>query len=92
MIWNGEIMRNEDINRYMPVVYKEAVRLKSRLPYSIELDDIISDGIFALLDWLIIYGSESSQEIGQEFETNYTTGNYRQFEKNEEMGKPREVV
>jgi hypothetical protein len=61
IIGAGDFMNNEDINRYLSAVYKEAVRVKSRLSYNIELDDLISTGIFALLDWLIIYGSESDQ-------------------------------
>jgi DNA-directed RNA polymerase specialized sigma subunit len=63
-------MDNEDVNRYMPRIQSEAVRIKSRLPYEINIDDMVNSGIFALIGCLKIYSSESSQE----FATNTTTG------------------
>lgn len=58
-------MRNEDINRYMPLVVTEAERIRARLPYQIELDDLVGTGIFAVIDHL------NSAEIQQGLDRNF---------------------
>lgn len=42
-------MNNEIVNKYLPIIYSEAVRMKSRLPYKMEVEDLVSSGIFALI-------------------------------------------
>ncbi|MEQ8766477.1 MAG: FliA/WhiG family RNA polymerase sigma factor [Planctomycetota bacterium] len=44
--------RNELVERYLPLVRSTAERIASRLPASIESDDLYSAGIFGLLDAL----------------------------------------
>src|SRR5207247_10183075 len=42
--------RNRLVERYMPLVKYNAERIWSRLPDGVELDDLISAGIFGLMD------------------------------------------
>src|SRR6184192_2682157 len=43
-------LRNQLVERYLPLVRYNAERIWSRLPEGVELDDLISAGIFGLMD------------------------------------------
>src|SRR5260370_20522646 len=43
-------LRNRLVERYLPLVKYNAERIWSRLPDGVELDDLISAGIFGLMD------------------------------------------
>ena len=43
-------LRNRLVERYLPLVKYNAERIWSRLPDGVELDDLISAGVFGLLD------------------------------------------
>jgi RNA polymerase sigma factor for flagellar operon FliA len=43
-------LRNKVVERYLPVVKYNAQRVWSRLPEGVELDDLISAGVFGLID------------------------------------------
>ncbi len=43
-------LRNRLVERYLPLVKYHAERVRSRLPEGVELDDLISAGIFGLMD------------------------------------------
>ena len=47
--------RNRLVERYMPLVRNRAERVWSRLPEGIELDDLISAGMFGLMDAIVAY-------------------------------------
>ena len=53
-------MRNEEIMKYMPKICSEAVRIQAKLSFKIELDDLVADGIFAVIDHL---NSAENQQI-----------------------------
>ena len=42
--------RNQLIERYLPLVRYNAERILKRLPGSVELDDLVSAGVFGLID------------------------------------------
>ncbi len=43
-------LRNKLVEKYMPLVRYNGERIRSRLPEGVELDDLISAGIFGLMD------------------------------------------
>src|SRR2546429_1595097 len=43
-------LRNQLVERYLPLVKYNAERIWSRLPEGVELDDLISAGVFGLMD------------------------------------------
>ena len=43
-------LRNQLVERYLPLVKYNAERIWSRLPDGVELDDLISAGVFGLMD------------------------------------------
>jgi RNA polymerase sigma factor for flagellar operon FliA len=43
-------LRNRLVEKYMPLVRYNGERIRSRLPEGVELDDLVSAGIFGLLD------------------------------------------
>src|SRR5690349_18495057 len=43
-------LRNQLVERYLPLVKFHGERLWSRLPEGVELDDLISAGVFGLMD------------------------------------------
>ncbi len=45
-----ESMRNRLVERYMPLVRYNGEKIWQRLPDGVELDDLISAGIFGLMD------------------------------------------
>ena len=47
---NREDLRNRLIERYMPLVRYNGERIWARLPEGVELDDLISAGVFGLMD------------------------------------------
>jgi len=47
---NNVELRNQLIERYTPLVKYNGERLRSKLPEGVELDDLISAGIFGLMD------------------------------------------
>ena len=62
-------LRNRLIERYLPLVKYVAERLLAKLPQNIELDDLMSAGIFGLMD--AVKGFDLSR--GVKFETYCTT-------------------
>jgi len=47
---NSRELRNLLVERYLPLVKFHGERLWSRLPEGVELDDLVSAGIFGLMD------------------------------------------
>nr|WP_315861471.1 FliA/WhiG family RNA polymerase sigma factor [Stieleria tagensis] len=62
---NYEPLRNRLVERYMPLVRYNGERIWQRLPDGVELDDLISAGIFGLMDAIDAY----DMERGVKFET-----------------------
>jgi RNA polymerase sigma factor for flagellar operon FliA len=60
-----EPLRNRLVERYMPLVRYNGDRIWQRLPDGVELDDLISAGIFGLMDAIDAY----DMERGVKFET-----------------------
>ena len=58
-------LRNILIERYMPLVRFNGERLRAKLPEGVELDDLISAGIFGLMDAIDAF----DMERGVKFET-----------------------
>ena len=58
-------LRNRLIERYTPLVRYNGERLRSKLPEGVELDDLISAGIFGLMDAIDAF----DMERGVKFET-----------------------
>ncbi|MDR1925301.1 MAG: FliA/WhiG family RNA polymerase sigma factor [Planctomycetaceae bacterium] len=52
---SNQDLRNRLIERYMPLVKYHAERVGSRLPDEVELDDLISAGVFGLMDAIDAY-------------------------------------
>lgn len=48
-------LRNQLVERYLPLVKYHAERVRSRLPEGVELDDLISAGTFGLMDAIDAY-------------------------------------
>lgn len=48
-------LRNALIERYMPIVETQATRLLASLPAYIERDDLVTDGVFGLMDAMQAY-------------------------------------
>ncbi|MEM9828949.1 MAG: sigma-70 family RNA polymerase sigma factor, partial [Planctomycetota bacterium] len=60
-----EPLRNRLVERYMPLVRYNGERIWQRLPDGVDLDDLISAGIFGLMDAIDAY----DMERGVKFET-----------------------
>ena len=58
-------LRNQLVERYLPLVKYNAERIWSRLPEGVELDDLISAGVFGLMDAIDAFDLER----GVKFET-----------------------
>src|SRR6201987_2734746 len=58
-------LRNRLVERYLPLVKYNAERIWSRLPDGVELDDLISAGVFGLMDAIDAFDLER----GVKFET-----------------------
>jgi RNA polymerase sigma factor for flagellar operon FliA len=58
-------LRNQLIERYTPLVRYNGERLRSKLPEGVELDDLVSAGIFGLMDAIDAF----DMERGVKFET-----------------------
>ncbi len=58
-------LRNQLVERYLPLVKYNAERIWSRLPEGVELDDLISAGVFGLMDAIEAFDLER----GVKFET-----------------------
>jgi RNA polymerase sigma factor for flagellar operon FliA len=58
-------LRNQLVERYLPLVKYNAERIWSRLPDGVELDDLISAGVFGLMDAIDAFDLER----GVKFET-----------------------
>src|SRR6266404_6263063 len=58
-------MRNQLVEMYLPLVKYNAERIWSRLPEGVELDDLISAGVFGLMDAIEAFDLER----GVKFET-----------------------
>lgn len=65
----SEALRNVLVERYLPLVRYVAERVAAKLPKSVELDDLMSAGVFGLLD--AIDGFDLSRDV--KFETYCTT-------------------
>lgn len=62
---NYESLRNRLVERYMPLVRYNGERIWQRLPDGVELDDLISAGIFGLMDAIDAF----DMDRGVKFET-----------------------
>ena len=62
---NNVDLRNKLVEKYMPLVRYNGERIRSRLPEGVELDDLISAGIFGLMDAIDAF----DMERGVKFET-----------------------
>jgi RNA polymerase sigma factor for flagellar operon FliA len=60
-----ETLRNQLVERYMPLVRYNGERIWQRLPDGVELDDLISAGIFGLMDAIDAF----DMDRGVKFET-----------------------
>src|ERR1051325_1569254 len=58
-------MRNQLVELYLPLVKYNAERIWSRLPDGVDLDDLISAGVFGLMDAIDAYDPDR----GVKFET-----------------------
>jgi RNA polymerase sigma factor for flagellar operon FliA len=58
-------LRNRLVERYLPLVKYNAERIWQRLPEGVDLDDLISAGVFGLMDAIDAF----DQERGVKFET-----------------------
>src|SRR5438128_7978030 len=58
-------LRNQLVEHYLPLVKYNAERIWSRLPEGVDLDDLISAGVFGLMDAIDAYDLER----GVKFET-----------------------
>src|SRR5262249_49186122 len=58
-------LRNQLVERYLPLVKYNAERIWARLPDGVELDDLISAGVFGLMDAIEAFDLER----GVKFET-----------------------
>ena len=47
---NNQDLRNRLVEMYLPLVKYNGERIWSRLPEGVELDDLISAGVFGLMD------------------------------------------
>src|SRR5271165_3224608 len=61
----SDALRNELIKRYLPIVRYNAERIHSKLPSEVELDDLISVGVFGLMDAIAAFDPQR----GIKFET-----------------------
>jgi len=61
----NELLRNRLVENYLPLVKYNGERIWSRLPEGVELDDLISAGIFGLMDAIEAFDLER----GVKFET-----------------------
>lgn len=62
---NNVDLRNKLVEKYMPLVRYNGERIRSRLPEGVELDDLISAGIFGLMDAIDAF----DMDRGVKFET-----------------------
>src|SRR4029079_5129281 len=58
-------LRNQLVERYLPLVKYNAERIWARLPEGVDLDDLISAGVFGLMDAIDAFDLER----GVKFET-----------------------
>ena len=61
----GEPSRNALIEHYLPIVSKHAERLRNKLPSLVQLDELISAGVFGLMDSIEMFDPNA----GVKFET-----------------------
>lgn len=61
----GVLARDQQVERYVPLVRRIAYLLMARLPASVEVDDLIQNGMIGLLDALERY----QEGLGAQFET-----------------------
>ena len=66
---NNQELRNQLMEHYLPLVRYSAERLWSRLPDGVELDDLISAGVFGLMDAIDAFDLQR----GVKFETYCST-------------------
>src|SRR6202171_2017799 len=62
---SNQDLRNQLVEMYLPLVKYNAERIWSRLPEGVELDDLISAGVFGLMDAIEAFDLER----GVKFET-----------------------
>lgn len=62
---SGTLDRNQLVNQYAPLVKRIAYHLMARLPSSVQVDDIIQNGMMGLLDAINRY----EEGLGAQFET-----------------------
>ena len=62
---SNQMLRNRLIERYFPLVKYNGERIWARLPEGVELDDLVSAGVFGLMDAIESYDLDR----GVKFET-----------------------
>lgn len=62
---SGTLDRNQLVNQYAPLVKRIAYHLMARLPSSVQVDDIVQNGMMGLLDAINRY----EEGLGAQFET-----------------------
>lgn len=65
---SGKPDKDQQVERYVPLVKRLAFQLSARLPANVEIDDLIQTGMLGLMDALNRF-----QEMGAQFETYATT-------------------
>ena len=62
---SNKVLRNQLMERYLPLVKYNGERIWQRLPEGVELDDLVSAGIFGLMDAILAFDLDR----GVKFET-----------------------
>ena len=58
---DNKALRNKLVEEYLPLVKYNGERIWSRLPDGVELDDLISAGVFGLMDAINAYESKLAE-------------------------------
>ena len=64
----GQLDREQTVQRFAPLVKRIAYHLMSRLPSSVQVDDVVQNGMIGLLDAIERFESG----LGAQFETHAT--------------------
>ena len=70
-------MRNHLVERYLPLVKYNAERIWQRLPEGVDLDDLISAGVFGLMDAIDAFDLISGSQVRDLLRTAHPGGHAR---------------